>query len=162
MSYQGQGSFQPPRPAYSGLVQSGRGGAPRPPAGYQQFGQPGVTAGGMPQNKAAGISYLFRWISGLVFIIKEPYNPFVRFHAMQSLMFFGGLNLIMIVLLATIFLSIPVVSFIAIILWILLETVRFFAWIVMTVKGFRGKYFRLPFIGRLAEKYSEEFKIEIR
>ena len=181
MNYQGPGPFQSPsqqplypqqRPPYQGpggyagppgpfpLQQQGGYQAPPmsgPPPGNFYMQAPGRTSTGMSQNKAAGLSYLFRWITGLYFLVKEKQNPFVRFHAMQSLMFFGGLNLILIVLLATIFLSVPVVSFVAILLVVLMELIRFFVWIVMVIRGFRGKYFRLPIIGRLAEKYAEEF-----
>jgi uncharacterized membrane protein len=49
---------------------------------------------GMQPNVAAGWSYVFGWISGLIFFFLEKQNRFVRFHAMQSIIFFGGLTVL--------------------------------------------------------------------
>lgn len=38
-------------------------------------------------NTAAGISYLFGWISGLLIYFNERTNRYVRFHALQSILF---------------------------------------------------------------------------
>jgi uncharacterized membrane protein len=46
------------------------------------------TSTGLEQNTAALLSYLFTWVTGLIFYLLEKDNKYVRFHAMQSI-FFG-------------------------------------------------------------------------
>src|SRR5213078_1778870 len=90
---------------YGGYQQPGY----RPPqGGYQQgpYGAPpsgaqsplGPSSMGMQPNVAAGLSYVFGWVTGLIFFLVEKQNRFVRFHAMQSILFFGGLTVINIIL----------------------------------------------------------------
>ena len=47
----------------------------------------GAPSAGMTNNVAACLSYLFGWITGLIFLVIEPYknDKFVRFHAFQSI-----------------------------------------------------------------------------
>ena len=47
------------------------------------------TSTGLQENIAALLSYLGWWITGIVFLLLEPDNKFVRFHAIQSILLFG-------------------------------------------------------------------------
>src|SRR5690348_16320683 len=47
----------------------------------------GETSLAFSANTAAGISYTFGWISGLLVYFNERENRFVRFHALQSVLF---------------------------------------------------------------------------
>ena len=103
---------------------------------------------------AAGLSYVLGWVTGLIFFFSEKRNRFVRFHAMQSIIFFGGLTI-----LGTIFryawVAFPTpldVTFLC--LSSLVGIVGFVGWIILVINGFQGKYFKLPVIGDYAEKYS--------
>ena len=58
----------------------------------------GKTSTGMQANVAALLSYGFGWITGLVFYLIEKENKFVRFHAFQSIVVFGALTVLSIVL----------------------------------------------------------------
>src|ERR1700731_2099857 len=90
----GQPPAQPPygaqQPPYG--AQQPPYGAQQPPYGQPPYGQqgafqqPGATSTGMTQNTAAGVSYL-TWIAGLIIFLMEKQNRFVRFHAMQSILF---------------------------------------------------------------------------
>jgi uncharacterized membrane protein len=42
---------------------------------------------GLDDNIAALLSYIFGWVSGLIFFLIEKDSRLVRFHAMQSLLF---------------------------------------------------------------------------
>src|SRR5678809_1523675 len=72
------------------------------PPPVQVSSQPPVQAGksstGLDENIAALLSYLFGWVSGLVFFLIEKNSRFVRFHAMQSLLLSGGVAVLWIVL----------------------------------------------------------------
>jgi uncharacterized membrane protein len=106
----------------------------------------------MSQNTAAGLSYLFGWITGLIFFLVEKQNRFVRFHAMQSILFFGGLTVLEIAI--NIVSSFVYVPFFFTCVLGLIGLLGFVGWIVLMVNGFQGKYFKLPVIGDYAEKYA--------
>ena len=56
------------------------------------------TSTGLSENVAGLLCYVLGWISGLVFVLIEQENKFVRFHAVQSIVTFGGITVISIAL----------------------------------------------------------------
>ncbi len=103
---------------------------------------------------AAGLSYVLGWVTGLIFFFLEKKNRFVRFHAMQSIIFFGGLSILGIIF-GSVQAALPFplnVTFLC--LNSLVGIAGFVGWIVLVINGFQGKYFKLPVIGDYAEKYS--------
>ncbi|HEU5227313.1 MAG TPA: DUF4870 domain-containing protein [Ktedonobacteraceae bacterium] len=124
--------------------------------GQSQYGTPmaGPTSMGMDQNVAAGLSYVLGWVTGLVFFLMEKQNRFVRFHAMQSILFFGGLSILYIVL--DIAANLPFLGFLSFCVSGLLGIVGLVGWIVLLINGFQGKYFKLPVIGDYAERYANQ------
>jgi uncharacterized membrane protein len=108
----------------------------------------------MDAKTAAGLSYLGVWVTGLVFFLLEKQNRFVRFHAMQSIIFFGGLSVVWFVLgFAIGFLPFPL-SFALSCLSGLIGIGAFVGWIVLMINAFQGKYFKLPVVGDYAERYA--------
>ncbi len=104
------------------------------------------TSTGLEENIAGLLCYLFGWITGLIFILIEKENKFVRFHAMQSIIVFGIYTVAVIIL-----------RFIPIIGWIIsaiLGLVAFIFWIILMVKAAQGDKYKLPWVGDLAEKNS--------
>ena len=157
----GQPGYQPPAGGYEQ-----QGGYYQQP-GQQQYGQPGYqqsfgaagttnTSIGLTQNVAAGLSYVFGWVSGLIIFLTEKQNRFVRFHAMQSILFFGGLTVVNILI--TIAASLSILGFLGYLSW-LVGVVGFVGWIVLVINGFQGKYFKLPIVGDYAEKYANQTKL---
>jgi uncharacterized membrane protein len=55
------------------------------------------TQSGLSENVAGLLCYVLGWITGLVFFLIDK-RPYVRFHAAQSLVVFGGLHILRIVL----------------------------------------------------------------
>src|SRR4030095_4209371 len=49
--------------------------------------QAGKSSTGLDENIASLLSYVFGWVSGLIFFLIEKDSRLVRFHAMQSLLF---------------------------------------------------------------------------
>jgi hypothetical protein len=67
----------------------------QPPYGAPQMGDVGPldrTSLGMRARSAGLLCYLFGWVTGLIFFLLERESRFVRFHAMQSILFFGTLS----------------------------------------------------------------------
>lgn len=99
---------------------------------------------GLDENVAGLLSYLLGWITGLIFFLVEKDSKFVRFHAMQSIVVFGSITVLNIVLI-----WIPVVGWI---LRILLSILALVLWIILMVKAYQGKKYKIPWAGDIAEK----------
>jgi uncharacterized membrane protein len=147
-----------------------------PPGSYQQYGyqqySPGqqqygyqqpysahymgdvgpyeTTSLGMRARTAGLLCYLFGWVTGLIFFLLERENRFVRFHAMQSLLFFGILSVA-----EGVFSYLPLFGAIG----GALGLVMFVGWIVMMVKAHRGEYYKLPLFGDLADRLISQIRV---
>lgn len=103
------------------------------------------TSTGLSENVAGLLCYVLGWVSGIVFILIERENKFVRFHAMQSIIVFGALTI------ASFILGwIPLIG--AFFAWII-KVLGFILWIVLMIKAYQGTKFKLPWSGNLAEKW---------
>ena len=120
---------------------------------------------GLDENIAALLSYIFGWISGLIFFLMEKDSRLVRFHAMQSILFnvlIGVLAFVVWIILMILWVILAQVSdalaalfgLITMLLWLAFCVVILIAWVLCLVKAFQGQYFKLPVIGNFAEKYS--------
>jgi uncharacterized membrane protein len=118
-----------------------------------------VTTGtsGMQENVAAGLSYVLGWITGLIFYFTDK-RQFVRQHAAQSIVLFGGLHILMFVLGmflgAGIFMGHGAGLAGAGMAWgilSLIDLVVFVLWIVCMIMAFQGKKFRVPVVADLAD-----------
>ena len=98
------------------------------------------TSTGLDENVAGLLCYVLGWISGIVFLLIEPENKFVRFHAIHLIIVFGILNIAGIIL--------NLVPFIG---WIV-PAVGFILWVVLMVKAYQGARYKIPWAGNLAEK----------
>jgi len=104
------------------------------------------TSMGLQENVAGLLCYVLGWITGLVFLLIEKDNKFVRFHAMQSIIVFGALTVCSVVLG-----WIPVFG---IVISGLLSVLALVLWIVLMVKAYQGTRYKLPVAGDLAEQWS--------
>ncbi len=100
---------------------------------------------GMEPNVAALLSYLLGVVTGVIFFLIEKENKFVRFHAMQSIVTFGSLIVLNVVL--------PFIPVLGWILWPLISLAALILWIILMIKAYQGEYFKLPVIGDIAEKH---------
>lgn len=120
----------------------------------------GPTSMGMDANVAAGLSYIVGWITGLIFFFMEKQNRFVRFHALQSILFSVALTafyiLIDIVSFALAITSIPFMGLLLSGVGFLVGIGTFIVWIFLVINAFQGKYFKLPVLGGYAERYVKD------
>lgn len=103
---------------------------------------------------AAILAYSLGWFTGLLFFLFGRQHPYVRFHALQSLLFFGAINVADVALfkIIGIFSKFQVFHFIsafAVLLFLFLNFVAFVGWVVGMIQAARGKYYRLPLVGDL-------------
>ncbi len=145
-----------------------------PPPQQNQANQPASSSplGGMDPKVAAALSYI--WIVGVIFFIMEKENKFVRFHALQSILFGVANSIVMFVLaiiatILTVVFSIGaaaaatgggggIATLISLLVWLiwlifwLVGLAMFGGLIYAAVKAYQGQTFKLPFIGNMAEK----------
>jgi uncharacterized membrane protein len=79
-----------------------------------------------------------------LFLVLEKKSRFVRFHAMQSLITFGGLFVISLVLGV-----VPVLGWLT---GMVLNLLGILLWVVLLVKAYQGEMYKLPYVGEVAEK----------
>jgi|SRR5450755_3455768 len=124
-----------------------------PPASTQGTSPYDPTSTGMQAKTEALLSYLLGWFSGIIFLLIERKNRFVRFSAAQSTIFFGGVSVLYILLhfigLIPIlgFLLAPVLGFVTFVIGI----VAFLTWLFLMIQAYRGKTVRLPIISSYAD-----------
>ena len=103
------------------------------------------TSTGLQENVAGLLCYLGWWVTGIIFLVVEKENKFVRFHAWQSIFAFGAWFVVSLVLGF-------IIPFIAFIIWPLGVVL----WIVLMLKAYQGGKVMLPVVGKLAEQYSNK------
>jgi uncharacterized membrane protein len=110
---------------------------------------------GLDPNLAAALAYLAGPFSGVLILLVERANGYVRFHAWQSIVGLGGLGVLsaatLVLSFATLLLS-PVLftvmyrfSEIVAIVWLI-------AWVISLVKAFSGSRWEMPIAGRYAAR----------
>lgn len=134
-------------PACGNAVATTASGAAAAPA-------PAAASTGMTNNVAGMLCYLVGWITGLIFLLIEPYknDKVVRFHAFQSIFFSAAWialyialgilesllpwTLLRLVAILSIFVSL---AFFCVALWLM-------------YRAYNKERFKLPILGDLAEK----------
>jgi len=97
----------------------------------------------LSQNIEGVLCYVFGWVTGIVFLVLEQKNQWVRFHAAQSIVVFAPLCI-----LTAIFGWIPFVGWVvSTIIWIF----GFILWLLLMYKAYQGERYKLPIAGNIAE-----------
>ena len=113
---------------------------------------------GLTMNLAAALSYSLGLITGILFLVLEPWksNRFVRFHAMQSVLFCVACIVVSIVWAIAVGIIVDLTGF-----WILAIDVPlrllfglglFLLWLYLMFQAYSQREFRLPWIGNIAAK----------
>lgn len=104
------------------------------------------TSTGLQENVASLLCYVVGWVTGIIFLILEPENKTIKFHAYQSILVFAALHVIIMI-----FAWIPIIG------WIiasLLGIVAFIAWIGLMLMAYQGRKYKVPIAGDYAEKWA--------
>ena len=110
-------------------------------------------------RRLASLSYLLGWVTGLIQFLLVREKRFVRFHSLQSLLFFGGSNVLSITLLVLLnateaehenwreYLAAGLAL-------LLLLTILFtcIVWVMGMVQAWQGRSYQLPFVGHWSEQ----------
>lgn len=110
---------------------------------------------GMAENVAGLLCYVLGWVTGLIFFLIDK-RPFVRFHAAQSIVVFGGLHVISIAL--GIFFGAGFMfhgGFGVFGIWTalygLVELVAVILWVLLMVKAYQHEKFEVPIAAGIAK-----------
>ncbi|MCL5675895.1 MAG: hypothetical protein M1120_02080 [Patescibacteria group bacterium] len=98
------------------------------------------------KNVMGALAYLLGFVTGIVLLLVEKKDKFVRFHAAQSTVVFGILFVLGMV---------PVVGWV---LGVVIAPVSFILWLVLMWKAYQGEMFKLPICGDWAEKLEAKVK----
>jgi uncharacterized membrane protein len=109
---------------------------------------PGV--GGLTPNVAAGLACVFSLVGGIIFLVLEKKDLFVRFWAMQATIF--GAAVFAFGILLMILVKIPFLGVLIALLSLLVYLGIFVVWLLMVIKAFTGKEWEMPIIGKIARE----------
>jgi uncharacterized membrane protein len=93
---------------------------------------------------AAALAYVGGALSGILFLIVEKKDPFVRFHAMQSTITF-----LAVLVMYPFVMSVPVVG--RPLSWTFVIAIGVL-WAFLIFKAFMGERYKLPYVGAWAEE----------
>lgn len=110
---------------------------------------------GLEPHFAAALAYLAGPFSGLVVLLAERTNRYVRFHAWQAIAGLGGLGLLALGLLLCAFLGLfisPTMFTTLYVLAAIMAVAWLIVWAICLVRAFGGSALRLPLVGSFAER----------
>lgn len=110
---------------------------------------------GLDPNLAAALAYLAGPFSGVLILLVERANGYVRFHAWQAIIGLGGLGLLSAATLVFSFLTLLLSPFVFTVMYRVSEIVAIVwvvAWMICLVKAFSGQRWQMPVAGRYAER----------
>lgn len=126
------------------------------------------SASGVDPKLAALLSYLFLLIGGIIFLLIEKDNKYVRFHAAQSIVagiasivLSAGVGIVMAIL-GTVFAATGLFFLFSIfsLIQLVVSLGIFVLWIVLMINAYngydKGETFKLPVLGNMAEKLAEQ------
>jgi uncharacterized membrane protein len=131
----------------------------------------GKSALGLDGNITALLGYIV-WVIALISVIMEKDNRFVRFHAIQALLYHASFIVLFIVLvivqaIVTIVFGVAaaaagtgggligiVLWLISAIIWMIIPIIMVVGIILAAIKAYQGEMYKLPIIGNMAEKWS--------
>jgi len=113
---------------------------------------------GMSENVAGLLCYVLGWVTGIIFFLIDK-RPYVRFHAAQSIVVFGGLQVISIAV-GIIFggrftiMGGQGAFGLGWALYSLINLVALVLWILLMVKAYQGEKFQVPVAAGIAQRFA--------
>ena len=119
---------------------------------------------GLDENVAGALSYLFGAITGVIFLVIDKDNAFVRYHAAQSIALsvvafvaYVALSVISTIITAVLFAGggsvlFGLLSLVMTLLWLGVTLAVFGAWIYLMFRAYQGKTVRVPVVAGFADR----------
>jgi uncharacterized membrane protein len=117
---------------------------------------------GLQENVAGLLCYALGWLTGIIFLLVDK-RPFVRFHAAQSVVVFGALTVLRIIVTYGLVDGTFGWHFGLLALWsmisVLISLLTLILWILLMVTAYQGKTFEVPIAAPFAKKIAASTKI---
>jgi uncharacterized membrane protein len=115
----------------------------------------GPSSTGLDSNVAAGLSTLVTLITGIIFLVVEKRDAFVRFWAMQSIVF-GAAWFAVVIVFGIVHVILHAIFWPLGVLWGLFSAIVelgfLILWIIMMIQAFSGKEWEIPYFGKIARQ----------
>jgi uncharacterized membrane protein len=125
---------------------------PVPPTAQGASGTAAGTSTGLDPKVAALLTYLFGWVTGLIFFLIEKEHREVRFHAAQSILV--SLTFIAVYIALSIVAMIPVIGLLALLGYAVVGLGGFVLWVYLLIQGYNLNHVRLPVLGAMADEWA--------
>jgi len=106
---------------------------------------------GLQENVAGLLCYVLGWVTGLIFLLIDK-RPWVKFHAAQSIVVFGGLTILRI---ALAFMGGIFGGFFGWGIFALLGLVGLILWVLLMIKAYQHETFRVPIAADIADSIAK-------
>lgn len=119
----------------------------------------GSTSTGLAPNVAGALAYVLGPITGVIFLVLEKENRFVRFHAAQAVT--TGILIIALSialsLLSTLLAFVPVLGWLtALLLSLVMGLGSLVLWLMLMWRAYNGEQWEVPFAGPLARRIAPD------
>ncbi len=106
---------------------------------------------GIEENVAGLLCYVLGWLTGIIFLLIDK-RPFVKFHAAQSIVVFGGLTVLRIGLAMMGGITGGLIGWgFYSMLSLILGLLTLVLWVLLMVKAFQHEMFKVPIAAPIAE-----------
>jgi uncharacterized membrane protein len=132
------------------------------PAGAAVAAQPALVSAqpasaGLTSNVAAALAYILGFITGILFLVLEPYkhDRFVRFHAIQSILYSAAGIVFRIGWSILVSALVDISGWMTLVLvpvGLVISLALFGFWIFLMYQAYSNREFRIPIIGAIAAK----------
>jgi uncharacterized membrane protein len=98
---------------------------------------------GLKKTTSGALAYVLGPITGIFFLVIDK-DPFVKFHAMQSIVVFAAIFILQVFLGFTV-IFLPIALF--------LNIVSFALWLILIYKAWQGDEWQVPVLGKVARDF---------
>ena len=115
----------------------------------------GSTSTGLTPNVAGALAYVLGPITGILFLVLEKENRFVRFHAAQAI----ATGVVIILLSIALSVLSGILAFIPLLGWLIALFISFvmglgsfILWLILMWRAYEGDEWEVPFVGTFARR----------
>ncbi|WP_405182487.1 DUF4870 domain-containing protein [Nocardia sp. NBC_01377] len=117
----------------------------------------------MDKKTSAILSYALGWVTGVVFLFVGKNDPDVKFHASQSIVFFGAVTVLNVVLsvLGSLLGALGIIFSLA---GLALAVLAFVVWIMAMIQANKtgGVRAELPIVGKFTAPYADQLAAAVK
>ncbi|MFB8281700.1 DUF4870 domain-containing protein [Nocardia colli] len=118
---------------------------------------------GLDKKTSAILSYALGWLTGVIFLFVGKHDPDVKFHAAQSIVFFGAVSVLKIVL-SIVGSFLGALGIIFSLAGLALSILTLIVWIMAMVQANKtgGARAALPIVGKFTARYADQLANSVK